>query len=314
MYPSQWYAPPERAPHWQTFWEVWNRAVRLIRTIHPKAVVVGPSAAPGPGIPEGDPTGWLPQKQWLQAFLIQAHANGTLPDVLSWHDYTGDPAMATSMQSELRAWMTEQHIPMLPMGYNEIVDSVHAQSAGYHVATSVALGDTQADHAALGCWAEPSAAVDAPSTCWDGSLDGLLDPDSNFSARPAYHALRWVSQLPPVSVAVVTPPQESRCMLAASAGVDSSSSCGSLGCLTAVLGRWGAVNDSRVELHLPFSTHSRNVTVERLPGCVGLSAPCPGIVPPDPVLVARVEAGAANPTVVIRLDDAEAARVVVTLA
>jgi hypothetical protein len=182
MYPSQWYAPPERAPHWQTFWEVWNRAVRLIRTIHPKAVVVGPSAAPGPGIPEGDPTGWLPQKQWLQAFLIQAHANGTLPDVLSWHDYTGDPAMATSMQSELRAWMTEQHMPMLPMGYNEIVDSVHAQSAGYHVATSVALSDTQADHAALGCWAEPSAAVNAPSTCWDGSLDGLLDPDSNFSA------------------------------------------------------------------------------------------------------------------------------------
>jgi len=74
------------------------------------------------------------------------------------------------------------------------------------------------------------------------------------------------------------------------------------------------VNDSRVELHLPFSTHSRNVTVERLPGCVGLSVPCPGIVPPDPVLVAHVEAGAADPTVVIRLNDAEAARVVVTLA
>ena len=211
--------------------------------------------------------------------------------------------------------MAEHHMPLLPMGYNEIVDSAHSQSAGYHVATSIALGEVEADHAALGCWGEPGrVGTGAPSTCWDGSLDGLLYLDSvngTFSARPAYHALRWASQLPPVHVAVVTPPRSSECALAASAGADDAAGL-RLGHLTAVLGRWATVNDTRVEVHLPFSSHARNVTLERLPGCVGLGAACPGIPPPVRVPVARVEAGAAQPSVVIQLADAEAARVVVT--
>ena len=53
MFPSPYYTPPPRAVPYQTFWETWNRAVRLIRRRYPDAMVVGPSAAPGPGLPQG---------------------------------------------------------------------------------------------------------------------------------------------------------------------------------------------------------------------------------------------------------------------
>ena len=121
-----------------------------------------------------------------------------MPDVLSWHDYQGDPRLIGSMQRELRDWMVEQGMEAaatLRMGYNEIVDSRHAQSAGYHIAVAAALGRARVDHAALGCWSQPGAAPAAISSCWDGSLDGLLDPLSNFSARPVWHALRWLAQI-----------------------------------------------------------------------------------------------------------------------
>ena len=58
--------------------------------------------------------------------------------------------------------------------------------AGYHIATAVALEDTQADHAVFGCWDQPGNA--SAHTCWDGSLDGLLD--STFKPHPVYWVLR----------------------------------------------------------------------------------------------------------------------------
>ena len=85
-------------------------------------------------------------------------------------------------------------MPPRPIGYNELVDQTHAQSAGYHIAMVVALVGIDADHAALGCWGEPGAPQAA--TCWDGSMDGLLDPSAGYGARPKYWALRWYTGLP----------------------------------------------------------------------------------------------------------------------
>ena len=114
----RYYAPPPGALPYQHFWEVWNRAVRLIRRLQPDATIVGPSIAPGPGSTANagiDPehatkaqwlaSQWSPQKAWLLEFLSQAHANGTVPDLISWHDYTGEPEMAVRMRSEVRDWM-----------------------------------------------------------------------------------------------------------------------------------------------------------------------------------------------------------------
>ena len=85
-------------------------------------------------------------------------------------------------------------MPPRPIGYNELVDQTHAQSAGYHIAMVAALAGIDVDHAALGCWGEPGAPQAA--TCWDGSMDGLLDPSAGYGARPKYWALRWYTDLP----------------------------------------------------------------------------------------------------------------------
>lgn len=310
MFPSKYYTPPQGAPSWTTFWEVWNRAVRLIRSRDPAAVIVGPSVAPGPGLPEGDPVGWLPQKQWLQAFLLQASANGTLPDLLSWHDYTGVPAMAASMQQELRMWMSENNLPQLPMGYNEIVDSAHAQSAGYHVATAAALQQVRADHAVLGCWGEPGPATAVPiSTCWDGSLDGLVDPTQNFSTRPVYWSMVWLAALPREVKTVLSTDGPSNCHLGGLRGRRSAQDDGTF---TVLLGRWGSPTTSEVVLHIAPFGETRTISLEVLPGCPSLDTTCPVYTPSAPAFLAHVPAGE-SANVTIHLSEAEAARVVAVI-
>ena len=344
---SQWYTPPAGRPAYTEFYEVWNRAVRLIRAAQPNATIVGPSAAPGPGLPEGSAEGWLPQQQWLREFITQAAANFTMPDLLSWHDYTGQPSMASSMQAELRAWMGQQPglgpalAATIPMGYNEVVDSRHAQSAGYHIAMATALDrcEPAVDHAALGCWAEPASipGTGSASTCWDGSLDGLLDPAANFSARPAWHALRWYAGLP----------GDARVQLAVSAGAgggaDSASAGGSCmldgvaaqlptGSLVVLLGRWGAprstatatatarsrsstfgsMGGDSVTVALGVSHVARCVRVQRLTACTNLTVACAAATPSadPPVALAPNSAG----ELLVDIAEAEAVRLEVTQA
>ena len=324
-FPSAFWSPgpaDRQGLNYTDFWPVWNVAVRTIRAKQPLATIVGPSSAPGPGTPEGSVVGWQPQQQWLEQFVLQAHANNTMPDILSWHDYTGRPSMVASMQEQMRAFMSIHGIPnaqTIPIGYNEIVDSVHSQSAGYHVAVSAALEQTMppTDHAALGCWAEPRKMISAgASTCWDQSLDGLLDPSSNFSKRPAWHALRWFAQLPE---------DTRRWPLHGTSNSSSDDDCHVDGIAVAangvtadvgtelviLVGRWNASTSNHVQLDLGASKVARNVKVERLLGCAQLE-PCPAGGPRvEPVI--HVPAGPTG-CIDFELGDAEAMRLVVVLA
>jgi hypothetical protein len=326
-YPSRWYTPPPGRPHYTAFWEVWNRAVRLLRALQPNATVVGPSAAPGPGVPAGSAQGWQPQLAWLREFLAQAAANDTLPDVLSWHDYTGVPSMAPLMQAELRSWMAAQPPPLgparaasMPMGFNEIVDGRHAQSAGYHVALAASLArcDPPADHAALGCWAEPGPAgpAGAPSTCWDGSLDGMLAPGNNFSARPVWWALRWLAEMPEnatwvqLAVSASNASGGGACMLDGVAA-----QLGSKGPLVVLIGRWArAANGTGGDVTVALGTSAapRCVRIQRLAGCANLTVAC-NASPPSaeaPVELAPHAPGELS----LRVSEAEALRLEVTTA
>ena len=296
---SKWYTPPPGRPAYTAFWETWNRAVRIIRREHPGAQIVGPSAAPGPGAGcgEGEVEGWQPQFLWMKQFLSMARASNTLPDILSWHDYTGDVTMAATMQSELRAWMASEDIRVggvnasnAPMGYNEIVDSRHAQSAGYHVALAAALDRMQppADHAVLGCFAEPGAGPIATSTCFDGSLDGSLDPNSSppFKPRPVWYALQWYAQLP-AARRLELQVQSSGGGDCALDGVASRLGVGENETLTILLGRWGAPKSTGAEdgnalvlVDVGPSQFSRCLRIQRLPACPGpITAPCPAAEP-----------------------------------
>ena len=187
--------------------------------------------------------------------------------------------MVGSMQQQLRAFMSSHGIhnaQTIPMGYNEIVDSRHSQSAGYHVAVSAALEQTTppTDHAALGCWGEPDPSIAGSSTCWDQSLDGLLDPGAKFSKRPAWHGLRWHAELPegthrwPLEVS-----SDEECHVGGLAAAASGTSADVGGELVILIGRWNGTTSTKVQLDLGSSKVGRSVEVERLLGCAGRE-PC----------------------------------------
>ncbi len=313
-FPSAFWSPgpaDRQGLSYTDFWAVWNVAVRTIRQKRPSATIVGPSSAPGPGAPEGSVVGWQPQQQWLQQFLLQAHANNTMPDILSWHDYTGQPSMVGSMQQQLRAFMSSHGIlnaQTIPMGYNEIIDSRHSQSAGYHVAVSAALEQTTppTDHAALGCWGEPDPSIAGSSTCWDQSLDGLLDPGAKFSKRPAWHGLRWHAELPegthrwPLEVS-----SDEDCHVGGLAVAASRTTAVVGGDLVILIGRWNRTTSTKLQLELGASKGSRSVKVERLLGCAG-HEPCPAREPRQEPEI-EVPAGRVG-CIDLELGDAEALR------
>lgn len=53
----------------EQFFETWKRAVRTIRRVNPKAIIVGPSLSNGPC-------------HYLYGFLLSAHAESVLPDII----------------------------------------------------------------------------------------------------------------------------------------------------------------------------------------------------------------------------------------
>ena len=72
---------PDHPQFWdrssEQFFETWKRAVRTIRRVSPNAIIVGPSLARGPA-------------HYLYGFLLSAHAENVLPDIISWHDMALD--------------------------------------------------------------------------------------------------------------------------------------------------------------------------------------------------------------------------------
>ena len=187
--------------NYSTFFKVWDATVTLARTLLPNVPIVGPSAAPPGRL--GTPDGWPLQREFLQLFIRSCNASNTMPDILSWHDYYGSIGIMGGMQAEMTAWMVAEGVHPLPrIGYNELIDPSHFLSPGYAAGTLSASERNGLDHAVRGCWAEPPATGSAPaavhhggpgvSTCFDGSLDGLLDMTSG--PDPVPHGVFWPYQ------------------------------------------------------------------------------------------------------------------------
>ena len=103
-----------------TFFSIWDQAHRTLRAILPSARVVGPSLADGgPGL-FGFEASVFP---WLQAFLRHTAAQGTLPDVLTWHVSTlkQNASLLIRHHQLLKGWAEGAQIKLPPIGHNEIV-------------------------------------------------------------------------------------------------------------------------------------------------------------------------------------------------
>lgn len=167
------------------FYVTWNYAVRKIRRLRPGATIVGPSA-------NSFHLTWGAHTygDFFRTFLAQAQGNGTLPDVLSWHelDWQENGSKIEEHVSALKAYLASRRINITRFSVNEIVP---ASATNYplppydtkplpalNVAYLAALQRAGVESAMQACWDEPTAAA-APgacgrSNCNAGALDGLV--------------------------------------------------------------------------------------------------------------------------------------------
>jgi len=154
----------------QAFFRLYDRAHMTLRKVAPQAKVVAPSIADGGPGNFGFARTIFP---WLKTFLTHAHAQSTLPDVLSWHvSMVG--ANASELEGHhaaLKAWAAAQGIPLPPIGHNEVIGPSQSLSPAANLAFLSTLERVQAEHSCRACWTD---SVTKESPCNDNSLDALL--------------------------------------------------------------------------------------------------------------------------------------------
>lgn len=158
----------------ERLFETWMHGYRKIRSLDPKAVIVGPSISNF-------------NKDYLQAFLLYAKQNNVLPDILSWHEmsaYKSIPAHVDLM----RQFVKDNGISIGKFCINEWIGPKQQTSPGT-AARYFASGERAGiDGACHACWGD---AVAGCSNCENTSLDGILtgtdkQPRSTWWAYKSY--------------------------------------------------------------------------------------------------------------------------------
>ncbi|MHA6765138.1 hypothetical protein [Streptacidiphilus sp. PAMC 29251] len=161
---------PDGTGFWQRgvnsaqYYQMWDTAVREIRRLVPSASIVGPSYS-----------GY--NHSWLDSWLGQTKADGTLPTVLNWHFGTDPAADAADADSLLAA----HGLPALPLTINEYLFS-QQQNAAYSAWFLDRLAVSGVSAAAHAIWTD---------CCGAGTLDSLLT-GSGSSQQPS--GQWWVYQ------------------------------------------------------------------------------------------------------------------------
>lgn len=138
----------------EQFFEAWKRAVRTIRRLNPKARIVGPSLSKGPC-------------HYLYGFLLSAHAEGVLPDIISWHDMDLDhPNNVVAV----RQYLAKHGIPDRPISINEFKYPSAGDHPGLILWWLSHIEEESPESAAYACW----PTEEGHSDCEVHTLDGLL--------------------------------------------------------------------------------------------------------------------------------------------
>jgi hypothetical protein len=163
------------------FFELWRHAVSEIRSIDPKAVIVGPSIT-------------LFSLDYLKQFLLFAQKNNVLPDVLSWHELSSrDGRPIPHNVATIRAYMKQQGIPINRISINEIVPIWDMCSPGVMVSYFSALEQAGVESAAKSCWADNNGSVHDENG-FPPFLDGLLTIDTQMP-RPGWWTYKGYADL-----------------------------------------------------------------------------------------------------------------------
>lgn len=85
-----------------TYMQSWNTLIPQLRQINPNAKFMGPAAGEGPTV----------TPHWITDFLNGVKASGVMPDAVTFHEYTTDPALIGKEVTQ-----TKQEIKSI-LGYN----------------------------------------------------------------------------------------------------------------------------------------------------------------------------------------------------
>ena len=154
----------------EQFFETWKRAVRTIRRVNPKAIIVGPSLSNGPC-------------HYLYGFLLSAHADNVLPDIISWHDM--DPDHPNNVDN-VRQYLVKHGIPDRPISINEFKYSGGTHHPGLTVWWLSHIEEEAPESAAYACWPDPEGHSDCEADTLDGLLTGGGLPRAAWFAHKGY--------------------------------------------------------------------------------------------------------------------------------
>jgi hypothetical protein len=153
---------PDGTGFWQRgvnsaqYFQMWDTAVRDIRAIDPSAVIVGPSYS-----------GY--NHTWLNQFVTQTKADGTLPNVLNWH-FSSDPVTDSQDAAGI---VSSLGLAPIPQSINEYLFS-NEQNAGYTAWYLARLAQSGISLAAHAIWSD---------CCMAGTLDDTI-AGTGASAAP----------------------------------------------------------------------------------------------------------------------------------
>lgn len=147
------------------FFEAYLRAYRVLRAAAPTALIGGPSSAVAYN------------KTFLQAFLNFCVANGCQVNFLSWHELDDNDQNIAEISAHLldarSSFVDNPAYASLHLQRIDINETTGPISKDYPAAILEYLSQLEqggADGASRSCWANSQG----NSTCFDGSLDGLL--------------------------------------------------------------------------------------------------------------------------------------------
>lgn len=259
---------PDHPQFWdrsaEQFFEAWKRAVRTIRRVNPKAIIVGPSLARGPS-------------HYLYGFLLSAHEDNVLSDIISWHDMALDHP---NNVVNVRQFSVKRGIPDRPISINEFRYSDGTHHPGHLVWWLSHIEEEAPESAAYSCWPDR----EGYSNCETYTLDGLLS--SGGLQRAAWFAHKGYVEITGQLVGVGS----SGFKVAGIAGIDSDLQTGRL-----ILGRReGAVVSAEGSIEVVFRNVDRLspslkeqqifVRAERIPDLGLLDSPQVTIAAPYPVV------------------------------
>ncbi|MBN2352656.1 MAG: LamG domain-containing protein [Spirochaetales bacterium] len=180
---SIWFCP-DYPGHWKRSWkqylETYKRAVRIIRSALPRAVIMGP---------------WLStfDMAHLTDFIDFASANHVLPNVCTWNEGEFPPTGIPQRAIAVRRLLKEKKTGIERLIVTEIISPHYQFSPGHAVCYMANLHRAGIEATAKSCWPEDYPG-NGLNNCFNDSLDGLLDVDKS-SPRSLWWAFKLYADM-----------------------------------------------------------------------------------------------------------------------